>query len=83
MGIISNTENLEKEKERRKKKLVWKTVESFQEDDLSKENFANTSPHSSENWRWAAPDFSENSELILYGGNDFKYANRFSLAEIE
>ena len=38
MGIITNAENLEKEKERRKKKLVWKTVESFQEDDLSKDN---------------------------------------------
>ena len=38
MGILTNTENIEKEKERRKKKLVWKTVESFQEDDLSKEN---------------------------------------------
>ena len=38
MGILTNTQNLEKEKERRKKKLVWKTIESFQEDeDINKE----------------------------------------------
>ena len=37
MGILANTQNLEKEKERRKKKLVWKTIESFQEDDIKNE----------------------------------------------
>ena len=34
---MNNTQNLEKEKERRKKKLVWKTIESFQEDDIKNE----------------------------------------------
>ena len=37
MGILANNQNLEKEKDRRKKKLVWKTIESFQEDDIKNE----------------------------------------------
>ena len=33
MGILKNSANIEIEKERRRKKLVWKTIESFQEDE--------------------------------------------------
>ena len=41
MGILTNTQNLEKEKERKKKILVWKTIESFQEDELTSEEEEN------------------------------------------
>ena len=37
MGILTNTQNLEREKERRRKILVWKTIESYQEDEELKE----------------------------------------------
>ena len=37
MGILQNTSSLEIEKERRKKKLVWKTIESVEEEDDKKE----------------------------------------------
>ena len=33
MGILKNSANIEIDKERRRKKLVWKTIESFQEDE--------------------------------------------------
>ena len=33
MGIYENTLNLQKEKEAKKKKLVWKTIESYKEDE--------------------------------------------------
>ena len=41
MGILANTQNIEKEKERKRKKLVWKTIESFQEDEELKEEEVN------------------------------------------
>ncbi len=31
--MLSNSENIGIEKERIKKKLIWKTIESFQEDE--------------------------------------------------
>ena len=37
MGILRNSINIDLEKERKRKKLVWKTIESFQEDEDLKE----------------------------------------------
>ena len=41
MGIMNNSQCLENEKERKRKKLVWKTIESFQEDEEIKEEKIN------------------------------------------
>ena len=38
LGVFKNTNNLELEKERRKKKLVWKTIESFQEEEIGNDS---------------------------------------------
>ena len=38
LGIIENSYKLQKEKEKKKKTLVWKTIESFQEDEDKEED---------------------------------------------
>ena len=35
MGVYENSLNIEKEKERKKRRLVWKTIESFNEEDIA------------------------------------------------
>ena len=41
MGMLTNTENIEIEKEMIRKKLIWKTIESFQEDEIIKNELIN------------------------------------------